>query len=169
MNDNNNYISEPILINLPSQNIDGTYEYSTNIYPKYIKLNNIDTFYDKEIEINWLDKGYGNYRPKQVTIELLENNILKEELVVSRLDNWHKTIKSLNSNKTYNIVIKDLNNYDISICNDYDKFIIYNTFNNKNIVKENILNTKILNNNLINYRLIKGNFVTPIDLRLEAI
>ena len=165
--DKYNYASEPIIIDLPYKNYEGTYESLTNIYLKSILLDTIGDYYDKEININWLDKGFGNYRPKEVTVELLENSLTKKEIVLSKDNNWHSTIKNLKSNKSYNIVIRDLNYYEISINDDYDQYTIYSTFNKKSIIDRNVLIIPYFNNYIVGYHLVNLNLLRPLRLISE--
>lgn len=128
--DNYIYESGPFLVLLPDvEKETGTWNYEVVSKPKTRREEkNIKEISKKVIKI-WKDKGYENFRPKEVEIELLGNGKVKETIVLSEKNNWRHTWHKLDASVNWTVAEKsvDKGKYKVMIWEDWNTFFVENT------------------------------------------
>lgn len=101
-------------------------EYELEVEPKYT----LDTEEDEPFELRvikiWDDKDSPE-RPKNITVQLIEDGVVIDEVVLSAENNWRHTWTGLDSGKTYNVSEKDVpDDYTVTVERDETGFFITN-------------------------------------------
>lgn len=120
---------EPFLISIPNLEDGGTWNYDVSVYPKvseYIyKYNKIKYTILKE----WRDNK--DSRPESVDIEIYKDGEFVDSQVLSSSNNWIYEFDAYDDGSEYFVVERNvLEDYDVSIVNKDNKFIIINTDSN---------------------------------------
>lgn len=129
--DNYIYESSPFLVLLPNvEKETGTWNYDVISKPKTTRNEKIIKEVSKKVIKIWKDKGFENFRPKEIEIELLGNGELRKTIVLSEKNNWQHTWHKLDANVNWTVAEKSVGKrkYKVSISEEGDTFIVENTY-----------------------------------------
>lgn len=97
-------------------------------YPKFTKEKITKRKIDIEVIKIWNDSGMESERPDFITVELLENGKIKDNIRLSKKNNWTYTWKNLDFDSSYLVVEKNIDKkYKVSVENYGKNFVITNT------------------------------------------
>ena len=117
---------DSFLINFPSLDEDGIWNYEFEVYPKaesYIpKYNDIKYKVIKE----WIDNGTN--RPNNIDVEIYKNDTYIETIVLSNDNNWTYEWITKDDGSNWNVIERIVpNGYNVSIKKENNNFILVNT------------------------------------------
>ncbi len=121
------YTPETMLISLPAKAQDGSYSYSVKSAPKA----EVDGKNDKtDIEVTKVWKNdKGENRPESVTVQLLKNNTVYDEVTLNKSNNWRHEWKNLDLKYMWTVTEKTVpDGYEVSVNRSGKNYIISNTY-----------------------------------------
>ncbi len=129
------YTPQPFLISLPGLDADDNWVYSVTAVPKYDRDEvpvdppvDPDTVTRRVLKI-WRDGGEAAARPDSVTVQLLQNGAVYEEVTLSGADGWAYEWKGLDADSTWQVVEKDVpEGYTVSVGRSGITFTVTNTW-----------------------------------------
>lgn len=128
------YIPTPFIISLPNLNTEDVWEYDVtveikfgqNIYVPAPSGPSISTINISAVKV-WKDDESEN-RPESVTVQLLRNGTVYEEVTLSEENGWSYTWYSLNADNKWQLTEKDVpEGYTVSVSKDDQTFTVTNT------------------------------------------
>ena len=125
--ENSKYTFNPYIVFLPFES-NGKLYYEISSSPKVedSNLNEMNIYVVKK----WDDRNNASKkRPDSVTVELLENDIVVTEAVLSEANGWTHTFTKLSKNGNYSVREKAVADYKASYSGDFQNgFIVTNTY-----------------------------------------
>lgn len=127
------YTPQPILVSLPGLDADGNWTYEISSEPKFDKdkvpdnpPDEPDTVSRKVLKI-WRDGGSED-RPSSVTVQLLRDGRVYDEVTLSAANNWRREWTNLDADYTWQVVEKDVpEGYTVSVGREGITFTVTNT------------------------------------------
>lgn len=127
------YTPQPILVSLPGLDADGNWTYEVSSEPKFDKdkvpdnpPDEPDTVDRKVLKI-WKDGG-SEERPSSVTVQLLWDGRVYDEVTLSAANNWKHEWTNLDADHTWQVVEKDVpEGYTVSVGREGITFTVTNT------------------------------------------
>lgn len=128
------YIPQPFLVSLPGLDTDDHWVYSVNAEPKYDQTKVPDDPPDDPDTVNrrvrkvWKDDGNENGRPGSVTVQLLQNGAVYDEVTLDAGNSWSYEWTALDGDDTWQIAEKDVpDGYTVSVGRNGVTFTVTNT------------------------------------------
>lgn len=123
------YQAMPYFITIPGKSINGKPQYNVKTTAKYEKTTVTDDKTDYKVVKIWSDKNHEKIRPKSITVQLLCDGKVSQEVRLSKENNWQYTWKDLSSKNQWEVVEKkETTDYFVSISKQETSFIIQNTY-----------------------------------------
>lgn len=128
---------QPVLISLPSLT-DGEWNYEAGASVKYDTSTTPggggggggkeeDTVTLRALKV-WRDEGYQDQRPEEVTVQLLDDGELYDEVVLNEENNWRHTWEDLEKGIRWQLVEEDVpEGYTVSVRKEGITFVAENT------------------------------------------
>ncbi len=127
----NVYIPQPFLICLPNLTTEDVWEYDVPAEPKYDLRENPPqpSTVERRVLKVWDGDGDGAARPKEITVQLLRNGSVYEEVTLSRENSWRHVWEHLDASFEWSAVEKDVpKDYTVTVTREGVSFLITNTF-----------------------------------------
>ena len=130
--DKKNYEAAPAMVLLPGQDATGSeWQYEGTINPKLTSTSIPDqpTTVTRKVLKVWEDEGHTKKRPAEITVQLLCDGEVYEEVALNQEINWHYTWDELESGHKWKLVEKDqLENYKVAVTKEGVTFVVTNTY-----------------------------------------
>lgn len=128
------YDPQPFMVLLPTQDLEkNVWDYTVTADVKYDRTKTTtpppptgDTVTRKVLKV-WNDADYESERPKSITVQLLRDGEVYEEVTLNAENNWRYTWDSLDDSFTWRIVEKTPSGYTVSITREGITFVVTNT------------------------------------------
>lgn len=124
------YTPQPFIVSVPFTDENGNKLYNISAEPKY-------DVHDKNTNGNTVDRSVrklwrndtANKRPESITVQLLRNGEIYDEIILNVSNNWSHTWKDLEASYTWQITEKTVSaNYTVSFERQNTTFILTNTY-----------------------------------------
>lgn len=123
------YDATPFIVSLPSEDSEtGKLNYDVTAVPKY-EVKPTPSQSEKEtykIIKLWEDEGFENYRPQQITVELLRDGKVFEKVILNEENRWTYKWENLDSSRKWSVVEDVPEGYTVTITQQGNAFIITN-------------------------------------------
>lgn len=125
------YVPQPLLVSLPGLDQDDNWVYALDAVPKYDKDKEPDEpdgpdTVDRRVWKVWKDDG--TKRPGSVTVQLLRDEEVYNEMVLSAGNNWKHTWTDLDAKYNWQVVEKTVpDGYTVTVSRDGITFVVTNT------------------------------------------
>ena len=126
------YIAKPFLTCLPGllQNED-TWAYDVIVTPKYERdydTSDTPATVTRKVLKVWKDDGKKSTRPKEITVQLLQNGSVYDTVALREDNNWRYTWEKLDKNYDWTVVEKEVDGYTVRVSQEGTAFVITNTY-----------------------------------------
>lgn len=128
------YTPQPFLVSLPGLDADDSWSYTVDAAPKYDRDKVPDGSPDEPDTVNrkvlkvWKDGGSDDARPGSVTVQLLRDGKVYQEVTLSAANNWSHIWNDLDAGHTWQVVEKDVpDGYTVSVGRSGITFTVTNT------------------------------------------
>lgn len=126
------YETVPAIVFLPQQSsLAKTNEYNFSMRPKFtcmtIGRTTSEPITRKVMKI-WDDDGCEAFRPKEVVVQLLQDNKVFDTVTLNKNNNWEHTWNNLSQGHIWRITEKELEQYIVSVSNQNNTFVVTNTY-----------------------------------------
>ena len=126
------YTPEPFLVGVPGLDAADDWIYDVTAAPKYDRDREPDSPDDKTVRRKvlkvWKDNGDKTNRPKTVTVLLLRNGKVYDQVILSEENNWSYTWDNLNKKDTWQVVESDVaGDYTVTVSREGITFVVTNT------------------------------------------
>lgn len=127
--DTDRYVFEPYLISCPDLNDQDVWQYDVTSLPK----DSHETFTKKQLEYrvvkHWDDDGYTNERLVSITVDLLKDSELYDEVVLNSDNDWSYSWKAADDGSTWQAVEKSTDTkYTVTSVQNSNLFTLTNTY-----------------------------------------
>lgn len=125
------YKPMPILAGIPSVSKNGKNSYDLVLAPKYDVEDEeeLDEKEDQKVIKIWKDADGTEVRPASVTVQLLRNGEVYDEVKLNESNNWQYTWKNLSKKYEWHVVEKEVpEGYTVTITKEGNTIIIENTY-----------------------------------------
>ena len=123
------YKAMPYFLTIPGKTEDGKLQYDITTSAKYEKNPSTDDIVDYKAAKTWSDQGHEKNRPKSITVQLLCDGNVYDEVKLSEKNNWQYTWKDLSSKHQWEAIEKkEARNYFVSVSKQEHSFIIKNIY-----------------------------------------
>lgn len=126
------YIPQPAIISLPTMDESGQWDYHVSARIKYIEQRDSSRPSYTQIKAvkTWLDEGYEEKRPDEVTVQLLKNGKVHDTVTLSADNNWRHTWTRLSRSSTWQVVEQEVpEGYTVAITREAaGVFVVTNTY-----------------------------------------
>ena len=121
------YTPEPMLISLPSLTEKDEWLYDVEVSCKF-DSEIIPAFVERKVQKVWKDDGKEDKRPKQISVQLLENGTVVDTVVLSKENNWEYTWENLDGGSRWQVTEAEVpDGYTVAITQERTVFIMTNT------------------------------------------
>ncbi len=121
------YDAQPSVVLLPSwERETGTWNYQVTISPKYESAPGEDTVTRKVLKV-WKDEGYESERPREITVQLLRDGTVYDEVTLSADNNWRYVWENLDSRYQWMLTETEPGDYTVEITREGITFVVTNT------------------------------------------
>ena len=128
------YTPQPFLVSLPGLGADGGWVYDVEAEPKYDKDKVPDNppdepgTVDRKVLKVWQDGGNEEHRPGSITVQLLRDGVVYDEVILSAANGWKYEWKDLDEGYMWQVVEKDVpDGYTVSVGRNGITFTVTNT------------------------------------------
>lgn len=125
------YDATPFMVLLPAINAEeNQWDYDVKINGKFQSEKipeEKETTTIKVLKV-WDDKGYEEYRPDEVKVELLKDGEVYDTVTLNEKNNWRYTWTDLDANAKWNMTEVKIRRYHVEIEQEGKTFIIENTY-----------------------------------------
>lgn len=119
-------LSVSFLVSLPQLTDAKEWDYHPSVIPKS-EPETAETEYSA-VKI-WKDKGHEKSRPASVTVQLLENGRIYEEVKLNEKNGWQHTWKDLKASSKWTVTEKNVpKGYTVSVSREGKKLFVTNTY-----------------------------------------
>lgn len=119
----------PYFLTIPGKTEDGKLQYNITTTAKYEKTPSTDDKVDYKAAKTWSDQGHEKNRPKSITVQLLCDGNIYDEVKLSEKNNWQYTWKNLSSKHQWEAIEKkEARNYFVSVSKQSTSFVIKNIY-----------------------------------------
>lgn len=133
--DGRTYTPMPCLVSLPGMAEDGSWNYDPAVRLKYDSEGgngggggSSSTTIDRQVVKIWNDQGQSGTRPTEITVQLLRDGQVQEEVTLSAANGWRYDWSKLDSSHIWTVVEKDVpGHYTVQISREGTAFVITNT------------------------------------------
>lgn len=123
------YIPQPFIVSLPSQDAYGNTIYNVNVDVKYERRDDPPQTLERHVLKIWEDTGYEEQRPQEITVQLLKDGEVFDEMVLNSDNNWRYSWSGLDASSNWQIAEKDVpEKYTVAILQQGITFTVTNTF-----------------------------------------
>lgn len=123
----------PFLASMPSTDADGNVLYDIVAAPKFDVLL-ANQLLVRNVKKVWSDSGYERVRPAQITVQLLKDGIVADEVALNESNNWSYSWADLAPTSVWRVVEKTVpDGYTVAVKNQNRIFTVTNTLTNKDI------------------------------------
>lgn len=91
-----------MLISLPSLTEKDEWLYDVEVSCKF-DSETIPAFVERKVQKVWKDDGKEDKRPKQISVQLLENGTIVDTVVLSKENNWEYTWENLDGGSRWQV------------------------------------------------------------------
>ena len=134
------YIPQPFIFAMPGENNN----YDVAVEPKYdLYVDNGPETVNRRVLKIWDDNDNKNgSRPESITVQLLRNGDIFDEVLLSEENNWRYSWEMLSAKEQWLVIEKDVpDNYVLSIAQQGVTFTITNTYNGPELPEETTIPT----------------------------
>jgi uncharacterized surface anchored protein len=123
------YKTSAVLLTLPYQETDGSWNTDPTVYAK----NGIRELRDALVDISavkvWKDSGHTEQRPQSVTVTLYQDDAPMETVTLSESNSWRYTWKDLDALSDYHLVEQNVPaGYSVTTVQNDTTFVVTNTY-----------------------------------------
>lgn len=131
IDEENTYTMLPYLITVPNRDTDGNWITQVTVdLTKYIGTT--EEFVSRKVMKIWKDTDNESKRPSEITVQLLKDGEVVEEVVLNEENNWEYEWTELDANSEWKVVEKEVpDSYVMSSTQDGKTFVIINTYKEK--------------------------------------
>lgn len=125
------YTSMPYFISVPGPSVNGKAQYNVTSTAKYEKkpVSEEEKTTDYKVAKVWVDKNHEKQRPKSVTIQLLRDGKVYDEVKLDQSNNWQYTWSKLSNKYQWTAVEKEkAKKYLVSVSKQENSFIVKNIY-----------------------------------------
>lgn len=125
------YKAMPYFVSIPGKSVNGKTQYHVTTTAKYEKTSNGNNETEKDYKVAkvWSDKGHENIRPKNITVQLLRDGSVYQEVMLNKENNWQYTWKNLSSKYQWEAIEKSKpNDYFVSVSKQETSIVIKNVY-----------------------------------------
>ncbi len=125
------YYPQPFMLSIPSATDEkGIYEYDVAVDAKYeTHVDEDDTPIERRVLKIWKDED-GDERPNEITVQLLRDDTVFDEVVLNESNNWRYVWSELDPEYTWQIVEKEVPaDYTVSVSRTGVTFTVTNRYN----------------------------------------
>ncbi len=121
------YDAQPSVVLLPSwERETGTWNDQVTISPKYESAPGEDTVTRKVLKV-WKDEGYENERPGEITVQLLRDGTVYDEVTLNADNNWRYVWEELDGRCRWTLTETEPEGYTVEIIREGITFVVTNT------------------------------------------
>lgn len=123
----------PFIASLPSFDTDGNAIYDVVASPKF-DMWLANQILERNVKKVWSDKGYENVRPAQITVQLLKDGDVADEVSLNASNNWSYSWSDLEPTSVWRVVEKTVpDGYTVAVKNQNRIFTVTNTLTDTSI------------------------------------
>ena len=124
------YEALPTVVMLPSldkENNDWVYEVTANPKFESTPVPKDEKVTRKVMKI-WKDEGHEKDRPKEIVVQLLQDNKIYDTVTLSLANNWSYTWEELDASYRWTVVEKETKGYTVAVNREGATFMVTNTY-----------------------------------------
>lgn len=122
------YTAEPFLVMLPiANNETNDWNYEVDVYPKNSSIPVPEEPVNIKVLKVWNDNGSQEDRPQEITIALLCDGEVHEEVVLHKENHWKYTWEGLAPEHSWTVVEKEVAGYTTTVTREGITFVVTNT------------------------------------------
>lgn len=123
-NDSGRYLFDEFLIFLPALQEDGTYLYDVEASPK---CGNFVPAEEYQVTKLWKDSGDGDARPTFITVDILLDGVVKEQVTLNAANNWTHSWRAVGENGKWTVVERNVpEGYRVTVTANGTAFLVTN-------------------------------------------
>jgi hypothetical protein len=123
------YTTQAILLTLPYEEDDGSWNQAPTIYAKNNARENRNAPVECSVVKVWKDDGATAQRPKCITVTLYQNETAYETVTLSEDNSWRYTWKDLDNEADYHVVEQEIpTGYTVTTAQEGSTFVVTNTW-----------------------------------------
>ena len=125
------YTSMPYFISIPGQSANGEAQYNISSTAKYEKMpvSEEEKTTDYKVAKVWVDKTHEKQRPQSVTIQLLRDGKIYDEVKLNKSNNWQYTWSKLSNKYQWTAVEKEKSDqYFVAVSKQGNSFVVKNIY-----------------------------------------
>lgn len=125
---NDVYIPQPVLVSIPEKDSQGNPAYDVSIEPKYELRNSAQPVERRVLKI-WDDDKNPSKRPSNITVQLLKNGDVFDEVVLNEKSNWRYTWENLDASYNWTVTEKTaVKDYVVAVQQQGVTFTVTNSY-----------------------------------------
>lgn len=125
------YDAAPFMVMLPSRDMkSGKWIYSVTANAKLEPSENpgdTDTVKRKVLKV-WRDEGHEQERPKEIVVQLLQDDKIYDTVRLNAENNWRHTWTKLPADSRWTVVEKETDHYTVKVDQEEITFVVTNTY-----------------------------------------
>ncbi len=122
------YTPEPMLVSLPEWTEEGDWNYGIEATCKFDRRDKTPGRVSRKVQKVWKDDGNEDTRPKEISVQLLENGTVVDTVLLNKKNNWEYTWENLDSNARWQVVESEVPaGYTVTVAQEGTIFVITNT------------------------------------------
>lgn len=123
------YTPQPFLLSIPTEDGEGGKLYDVSVDVKYESRDEEQKLIERKVLKVWKDNN-GEERPNEITVQLLRDGEVFDEVVLNAQNNWRHTWSDLDPAYTWQIDEKEVpSGYTVSVSQEGITYVITNTYN----------------------------------------
>ena len=122
------YTPEPVLVSLPGLTADDAWSYDVEVVCKFDRKDTPVGSISRKVQKIWNDDGNEDQRPKEISVQLLENGRIVDAVTLNRENNWEYTWENLRSDSKWQIAETEVpDGYTVAVTQERWGFVMTNT------------------------------------------
>lgn len=127
--DGHSYEAEPILVNLPSIDLEGKEVRAVKLAPKHNSYPDGTDSLELHVIKVWKDEGHEKKRPAEIEVRLHGDGELYDTVILNAQNNWRWHWTGLDHNVKWTVTEKPVEGYSVSVSREGVTYVITNTYN----------------------------------------
>lgn len=122
------YMPQPVLVSIPGPAAGGEWNYDVEVSCKFDREETEDLPTSRKVQKVWEDDGNEEKRPREITVQLLENGNVVDTAILNRENNWEYTWEELDGSSKWQIVETVVpDGYTVTMTQEGNVFVLTNT------------------------------------------